>query len=158
MDLYSYVTWLIIVSLFCLVLERITPWRKQKMLRPQLFQDIIWLAFNGYYLAVVFGALFTFTGNLVGDLFLQMGLPKPEEINLLNTQPFWIQFIALLILQDSLEGTQWNIFLNPFDIPRNTNEVIWEGTIHKNRIFMAISMLVFVLYGLFNLQKREKFV
>ena len=100
MDLYSYVTWLIIVSLFCLVLERIAPWRKQKMLRPQLFQDIIWLAFNGYYLAVVFGALFTFTGNLVGDLFLQIGLPKPEEINLLNTQPFWIQFIALLILQD----------------------------------------------------------
>ncbi len=66
--------------------------------------------------------------------------------------------VALLILQDDLRGTQWNIFLNPFDVPRNMNEVIWEGAIRKNRIFMAISMLVFVLYGLFNLQKREKFV
>lgn len=66
--------------------------------------------------------------------------------------------VALLILQDALEGTQWNLFLNPFDIPRNLNEVIWEGTIQKNRIFLGIGMIVFVLYGLFNLQKREKFV
>lgn len=66
--------------------------------------------------------------------------------------------VALLILQEPLESTQWNPFLNPFDIPRNTNEVIWEGTINKNRLFLGISSLVFVLYGLFNLQKREKFV
>ncbi len=66
--------------------------------------------------------------------------------------------VALLILQDSLSSTQWNIFLNPFEIPNNLNEVIWEGTIDKNRIFLGISMIVFILYGLFNLQKREKFV
>ena len=66
--------------------------------------------------------------------------------------------VALLILQEPLERTQWNIFLNPYDVPRNLNEVIWAGTIQKNRIFLAIGMLVFVLYGLFNLQKREKFV
>lgn len=66
--------------------------------------------------------------------------------------------VALLILQDSIQNTQWNPFLNPFDIPNNLNEVIWEGTISKNRIFLAIGMVVFVLYGLFNLQKREKFV
>ncbi|WP_297088867.1 hypothetical protein [uncultured Draconibacterium sp.] len=67
--------------------------------------------------------------------------------------------VALLILrEDLMEGTQWDIFLNPFDIPNNLNEVIWAGIIRKNRIFMAIGTLVFVLYGLFNLQKREKFV
>jgi hypothetical protein len=66
--------------------------------------------------------------------------------------------VALLILQDPIENTQWNPFLNPFDIPNNLNEVIWESTISKNRIFLGIGMLVFVLYGLFNLQKREKFV
>lgn len=66
--------------------------------------------------------------------------------------------VALLILQEPLERTQWNPFLNPFDIPNNLNEMIWEGTVRKNRIFMGISMIVFVLYGLFNLQKREKFV
>ena len=67
--------------------------------------------------------------------------------------------VAILILkEDVLERTQWDIFLNPFDIPRNMNEVIWAGIIQKNRIFMGISMIVFILYGLFNLQKREKFV
>ncbi len=66
--------------------------------------------------------------------------------------------VALLILQNPLQNTQWNIFLNPYDIPRNLNEVIWAGTVQKNRIFLGIGMLVFVLYGLFNLQKREKFV
>lgn len=66
--------------------------------------------------------------------------------------------VAVLILQDAMRNTQWNPFLNPFDIPNNLNEVIWEGTIRKNRIFLAIGMIVFILYGLFNLQKREKFV
>ncbi len=66
--------------------------------------------------------------------------------------------VALLMLIDVVERTQWNIFLNPFEIPRNLNEVIWEGIITKNRIFLAIGMIVFILYGLFNLQKREKFV
>ncbi len=66
--------------------------------------------------------------------------------------------VALLILTDSLERTQWNIFLNPFEIPSNMNQVIWQGIITKNRIFLGVGMLVFILYGLFNLQKREKFV
>ena len=66
--------------------------------------------------------------------------------------------IALLMLSDAVNRTQWNVFLNPFRIPHNLNEVIWQGIISKNRIFMGIGMVVFVLYGLFNLQKREKFV
>ena len=66
--------------------------------------------------------------------------------------------VALMILSDTLERTQWNIFLNPFNIPDNFNEVIWAGLIIKNRIFLAIGILVSILYGLFNLQKREKFV
>jgi hypothetical protein len=66
--------------------------------------------------------------------------------------------VALIILQDTIERTQWNVFLNPFQIPDNLNEVIWQGLISKNRIFMGVGIVVFILYGLFNLQKREKFV
>jgi hypothetical protein len=66
--------------------------------------------------------------------------------------------VALLILQDAIERTQWNVFLNPFQIPDNLNEVIWQGLISKNRIFLGIGIVVFILYGLFNLQKRERFV
>jgi len=66
--------------------------------------------------------------------------------------------VALLILADALARTQWNVFLNPFEIPNNMNQVIWQGVISKNRIFLGVGMLIFILYGLFNLQKREKFV
>ena len=66
--------------------------------------------------------------------------------------------VALIILTEAVERTQWNVFLNPFEIPNNMNQVIWQGIISKNRIFLGVGMLVFILYGLFNLQKREKFV
>ena len=66
--------------------------------------------------------------------------------------------VALLFLQEVLSRTQWNVFLNPFSIPENLNEVIWQGLISKNRIFLGVGIVVFILYGLFNLQKREKFV
>jgi hypothetical protein len=66
--------------------------------------------------------------------------------------------VALIILQDAVERTQWNVFLNPFRIPNNFNEIIWQGLITKNRRFLGVGMIVFILYGLYNLQKREKFV
>ena len=66
--------------------------------------------------------------------------------------------VALIILSDILARTQWNVFLNPFQIPSNLNEVIWQGLISKNRIFLGVGMIVFILYGLFNLQKRERFI
>ena len=66
--------------------------------------------------------------------------------------------ILALILSENLERTQWNIFLNPFNVPRNMNEMIWEGITLKNRLFLVIGTLLFILYGLFNLQKREKFI
>jgi hypothetical protein len=66
--------------------------------------------------------------------------------------------VLLLILSGILERTMWNIFLNPYDIPRNLNEMVWQEVTIKNRIFLAVGTLLFVLYGLFNLQKREKFI
>lgn len=66
--------------------------------------------------------------------------------------------IALLILQEPLARTQWNVFLNPFGLPNNFNEFIWQNLVTRNRIFLATGTIVFILYGLFNLQKREKFV
>ena len=66
--------------------------------------------------------------------------------------------VLLLILSGILNQTMWNIFLNPFDIPRRLNELIWQEIAMKNRIFLAVGSLLFILYGLFNLQKREKFI
>jgi len=66
--------------------------------------------------------------------------------------------ISLLILSDVLNRTQWNVFLNPFSIPDDMNELIWQQITQKNRIFLAVGSVVFLLAGLTNLQRREKFL
>ena len=66
--------------------------------------------------------------------------------------------VFLLILTDMVERTMWNIFLNPFNLPRDMNELIWHNIALKNRLFLIIGSILFLLFGLFNLQKREKFI
>lgn len=66
--------------------------------------------------------------------------------------------VGLLILSGMFERTMWNIFLNPFEIPNRLNEMVWQEIAMKNRIFQAVGSLLFILYGLFNLQNREKFL
>ncbi len=66
--------------------------------------------------------------------------------------------VVLLILSGIFQRTMWNIFLNPFEVPNRLNEMVWQEIALKNRIFQAVGSLLFVLYGLFNLQNREKFL
>jgi len=66
--------------------------------------------------------------------------------------------VALFILSESLQRTYWNIFLNPYSIPQQMNEVVWAQISDKNRLFLIIGSIVFLLSGLTNLQKREKFL
>ncbi len=66
--------------------------------------------------------------------------------------------VLLLILSGIFERTMWNIFLNPFEVPNRLNEMVWQEIAMKNRIFQAVGTLLFILYGLFNLQNREKFL
>lgn len=68
--------------------------------------------------------------------------------------------IALLICSnmDVIRQSFWNLLLNPFSIPSNILPVIWEGIIIKSRIFLLAGSLIWMMIGLLNLQKREKFV
>ncbi|HNQ36751.1 MAG TPA: hypothetical protein PLX49_01290 [Prolixibacteraceae bacterium] len=66
--------------------------------------------------------------------------------------------VALLIMSESLARSQWNIFLNPMELPDNFNAIIWKGIVTRNRLFLGVGMVIFLLYGLFNLQKRERFI
>ena len=68
--------------------------------------------------------------------------------------------IALLFFSNtgSVERSFWNIVLNPFRIPNNLLPVIWESTILKSRIFLLSASIIWMMIGLLNLQKREKFV
>jgi len=66
--------------------------------------------------------------------------------------------LFFLILADALYESKWNMFLNPFNTPRDMNDIVWREIIRQNRLIMGISSLVLLLLGLLNLQQREKFL
>jgi hypothetical protein len=66
--------------------------------------------------------------------------------------------LIFLILSDFLRKSQWNIFLNPYEVPWDVNETTWAIITVKNRIILIAGSVVFLLAALFNLQKREKFM
>jgi hypothetical protein len=57
-----------------------------------------------------------------------------------------------------MQKSQWNLFLNPYEIPYDVNETTWAIIALKNRIILSIGSAVCLLIALFNLQKREKFM
>jgi hypothetical protein len=62
------------------------------------------------------------------------------------------------VFAEPLEYNVYNIFLNPFSEPRDMSEFIWLTIIYKNRLYLMILSVLCLLYGMFNLQFREKFV
>lgn len=62
------------------------------------------------------------------------------------------------VFTEQLEYSVYNIFLNPFEEPRDMSEFIWHTIIYKNRVYLSILSVLCLLFGMFNLQFREKFV
>lgn len=68
-----------------------------------------------------------------------------------------IAFI-FFVFAEPLEYNVYNVFLNPFSEPHEMSEFIWLTIIFKNRLYLMIASALCLLYGMFNLQFREKFV
>jgi hypothetical protein len=66
--------------------------------------------------------------------------------------------VFLSIFSEIVEDSMWDIFLNPFDLPRGFSQLAWQEIIWKNRIFLSVGTIVFVLMALLNLQKRERYI
>jgi hypothetical protein len=92
-------------------------------------------------LAFMFSTI-TKSGNGTAVIMIVLGLA------------FFIFMNAVNVLTNSF----WNVFLNPFTIPRDIHPVIWQNTMLKSRIFLLTGGIIWLMIGLLNLQKREKFV
>jgi hypothetical protein len=66
--------------------------------------------------------------------------------------------LFFMILADNLRRSQWNVFLNPYNLPYDVNETTWALITLKNRIILITGTILFLLAALYNLQKREKFM
>ena len=53
---------------------------------------------------------------------------------------------------------EWNIFLNPYDVPGDLNDIMWQEMLFYNRLYLIIGTVLSILAGLFKLQNREKFI
>jgi sterol desaturase/sphingolipid hydroxylase (fatty acid hydroxylase superfamily) len=116
-DPRSYPFWLIVVSAAVMALERIRPWRRgQRVLRRQLGQDVLWLAFNGHFAGVLLG--------LAAGSLLAFAAPAQERLaaaRLIASQPLWIQFSVFFVLKDLLEWGVHNLL----------HRVPWLWAFHK---------------------------
>jgi len=66
--------------------------------------------------------------------------------------------LILFIFNSALGNSYWNVFINPFTIPSDIHPMIWQSTLLKSRIFLFVAGIVWLMIGLLNLQKREKFM
>jgi hypothetical protein len=66
--------------------------------------------------------------------------------------------LFFMILSDALQRSQWNVFLNPYELPWDVNEATWAIIAFKNRIILVTGSVIFLLAALYNLQKRERFM
>ncbi len=105
----SYWPWLAGISLLFVGLERLVPARgKQRVLRPQLGNDLFYLAFNGHLYALLTGGL---TAAIAMRTRLLLGplLPFAEEGSALAQLPFAAQFAAYLAVSDFLQWCVHNL-------------------------------------------------
>ncbi len=117
----NYWFWLAVVSVFCLVLERLFPWRPQPIFRKQFAQDLFWLVFNGHILglgmAMLTGRVVFWLNGQLGDL----GIAAPESLQLIHAAPLALQFVAFLVLKDFVEWCVHNLL----------HSVPWLWEFHK---------------------------
>lgn len=72
-----------------------------------------------------------------------------------------IVIIVILVIWMSsgfLQESKWNVFLNPFDVPSDIDPMIWFDLIFYNRLYLFVGTILSILTGLFNLQKRERYI
>ncbi len=118
----GYFFWLLVVSLFCWILERLWPWRKQqKAFRKGIGQDFFWLIFNGHYAGILLAYISSWLILQLNHFLSDWQIPTPESIHLLATTPLWLQFVVFLVSKDLLEWCVHNLL----------HRVPWLWEFHK---------------------------
>ena len=142
---YRYKVWLprlgftyVLVFLLLLVLSGLSSFA---LINVPIFDMVYQLMFPIFFLGSLAFAFSTIVRNGNGTAVFMV------IIGLI----FWIS-------SGILEGSEWNIFLNPFELPEEVSENIWGTVIASNRLYLFSGTLLCILYGLFNLQNREKFI
>ncbi len=154
----NYLVWLIIVSVLIWALERLKPWRPQKALRSQIWQDFFWLFFNGYLFAIIVATPSGWLDTAIKKIFSTFHFVHPESLSLFHRQPFWIQFVLLIFLKDFIEWWvhlalhRYNFLWNFHKIHHSIKEMDWIGNMRFHWmeivIYRSVKYLPIVALGI----------
>lgn len=129
--LWSYVHWLVGISLLFVVLERVFPWRRrQPLLRAGWLRDLGFLAINGHFFSLLTAGVNGWLA-LEATRFLQ-GAGLRFDASPVPAWPFWGQVVVFFLLSDFL---QWSVHNALHRVP-----FLW--TFHK--VHHAITTMDFV--------------
>jgi hypothetical protein len=131
--LINVITFLILIVLSWLLYYSLLHFSIFRM-NIQVFFPLLFLGFLTFFLSTVLKS-----GNGTAAVIIILG-------------------VVFLILSDNLGRSYWNIFFNPYANPSDISEMVWKSLEVKNRIFLVSGAVVFLLGGMMNLQKREKFL
>ena len=105
----TYWHWLVGLSLAFVLLERLRPARRdQPVLRPQLGNDLFYLAFNGHFYSLVVGGTVGALSLSLRDL-LEPWVPFAREGTVLGALHPAVQFVIYLLLSDFLQWCVHNL-------------------------------------------------
>ena len=133
---YRYKVWLprllMIYVLVYILLLFLTALSSIVFVMVPIFDMVFQLMFPIFFLGSLAFALSTVirNGNGTAVVMVIIGLI------------FWI---SSGILEDSV----WNIFLNPFDLPNEISEAIWETVVINNRLYLLAGTILSILWGPF---------
>ncbi|MCZ6596714.1 MAG: sterol desaturase family protein [Planctomycetota bacterium] len=113
----DYLPWLLGISLFFALAERLRPERRsQPLVRPQLANDLFYLVFNGHLYALL-------VGGVIGWIVLRAegvlsALSILPENRLMDGWPFAAQLVVYLLVSDFL---QWSVHILLHRVP-----LLWQ--------------------------------
>lgn len=118
----QYYFWLVVISLGCLVLERLKPWRpNQEVVRKDFLQDLFWLVFNRQFIGWMLAIGTVKLISLCDGSLIRLGWPAMSDLRLIADWPLYAQFLFAFVLQDFIS---WNVH-------RLLHIVPWMWELHK---------------------------
>lgn len=102
---HNYFYWLILVSVFFLVLEVIVPWRKkQPFPRKDFWLDAFYMFFNFFLFSlIIYNALSNVVVNLFNNGILAVSGFNLKASNPLNSLPYWSVLLIGMVIRDFIQ-------------------------------------------------------
>ena len=133
-DVVTYVYWLVGLSTIFVILERLRPRYRQRIIRSGILTDLFYLVFNGHFLG---WGLALAAVSIIAELnrILQsLGWQDEFYLGVAQSLPKWLQFIVALFVIDFLHWCIHNLlhrvpWLWSFHRVHHTIEIMdWIGS------------------------------